>query len=113
MMFVHYCARTRAMGPLRNGFKEPPMPYANYTPQEVAARGEALYEQRIRNTVEAEHKGRFLVLDIETGMYEIDEDDLIATKRLLARQPQAVTYGLRIGYPTAYRLGAHFAPSAP
>lgn len=81
------------------------MPYTNYTPQEVAARGEALYENQLRQAVEAEHKGKFLVLDIETGTYEIDTDDLIATKRLLARQPQAVIYGLRIGYPTAYRFG--------
>lgn len=88
------------------------MPYPNYTPQEVAARGEALYERQLRQAMEAEHKGKFLVLDIETGTYEIDTDDLIATKRLLARQPQAVIYGLRIGYPTAYRLGAHFASSA-
>jgi hypothetical protein len=88
------------------------MPYTNYTPQEVAARGEALYERQLRQAVETEHKGKFLVLDIETGTYEIDLDDLIATKRLLTRQPQAVIYGLRIGYPTAYCLGAHFASSA-
>ena len=88
------------------------MPYANYTSQEVATRGDALYEHQFRKVVEVEHKGKFLVLDIETGTYEIDTDDLIATKRLLARRPQAVIYGLRIGYPTAYRLGAHFASSA-
>ena len=87
------------------------MPYANYTSQEVATRGDALYERQLRKVVEAEHKGKFLVLDIETGTYEIDTDDLIATKRLLARRPQAVIYGLRIGHPTAYRLGAHFASS--
>ena len=86
------------------------MPYANFTPQEVESRGEAIYEKQIRSKVETENKGRFLVIDIETGMYEIDEDDLVATKRLLTRQPHAVIYGLRIGYPTAYRLGGRLAP---
>ena len=89
------------------------MPYVNYTPQEVASRGEAMYEQQLRGRVEVAHKGKFLVMDIETGAYEIDEDDLAATKRLLARQPDAVLYGLRIGYPTAYRLGRHFTMQAP
>ena len=83
------------------------MPYANYTPKEVSSRGEAIYEQQIRDKVETEHQGKFLVIDIETGEYEIDADDLMATKRLLAKRPDAILYGLRIGFPTAYRIGGH------
>ena len=89
------------------------MPYAKYTPEEVATRGEVLYEQHIRAQVEAENQGKFLVVDIETGAYEIDEDDLTATKRVLAKRPEAVLYGLRIGSPTAYRLGGRFAIGQP
>jgi hypothetical protein len=85
------------------------MPYPQYTAEEVAARGEAIYEQQLRANVEAEHKGKFVVIDIETGEYELDADDLAATKRALAKRPEAVLYGLRIGYPAAYRLGGCFA----
>ncbi len=42
-----------------------------------------MYERQIRDKVELKHKGKFLVIDIETGKYEIDDDDLAATKRLL------------------------------
>ncbi len=86
------------------------MPYAKYTPEEVATRGEVIYKQHIRAQVESENQGKVLVLvvDIETGEYEIDTDDLTATKRILAKCPDAVLYGLRIGSPTAYRLGGHF-----
>ena len=83
------------------------MPYVNYTPQEVSSRGEAIYEQQIRGKVEFGNKGKFVVIDIETGEYEIDVDDLIATKRLLVKRPDAILYGLRIGFPTAYRIGVH------
>jgi hypothetical protein len=85
------------------------MPYANYTSKEVESQGEAIYEQQIRDKVEPKDKGKFLVIDIETGEYEIDYDDLLATKRMLARFPNAVLYGLRIGFPSAYRLGGRFA----
>ena len=81
------------------------MPDAKYSREEVAERGEAIYEHEIRTKVERESHGKYLVLDIETGEYEIDQDDLVATKRLMARCPDAVLYGLRIGYPAAYRLG--------
>ena len=85
------------------------MAKANYSPEETAARGEAIYLHRIRATVEPAHRGEFLVVDIETGDYEIGPDDLAATKRALAHHPDAVLYGLRIGSPTAYRLGGRFA----
>ena len=80
------------------------MPYINYTPSEVESRGEGIYDRQIRDKVELKHKGRFLVIDIETGEYEIDADDLVATKRLLVKRPNAVIYGIRIGFPTAYRI---------
>ena len=84
------------------------MSYADYTPEEVSACGEKIYQERIRAKVEAEHQGEFLVVDIETGAYEIDRDDLLATKRAIAKRPQAVLYGLRIGHPAAYQLGGRF-----
>jgi hypothetical protein len=81
------------------------MPQVRYSPEEVAARGEAIYAQSIRDQVEFVHKGKFLVVDIETGNFEIDADDLSATKRALARSQDAALYGVRIGSPAAYRLG--------
>ena len=82
------------------------MPYPGYTTEEVGQRGQTLYEEQVKNTVEPEHAGKFLVLDVTSGAYEVDEDDLAASDRLLAKKPDAVLYGLRIGYPAAYRLGA-------
>jgi hypothetical protein len=76
-----------------------------YTSQEVSELGETIYNQRIREKVENKYKGKFVVIDIETGDYEIDVDDLTATKRLLAKRPNAVAYGVRIGFSTAYRIG--------
>ena len=73
--------------------------------EEIAARGEEIYERAIRSKVESQFDGFFLVLDIETGEYELDRDDLVATKRMLAKHPDAVLYGLRIGHRAAYRLG--------
>jgi len=78
------------------------MPSAKYSRDEVAALGQAIYEQEIQQKVESQSKGQYLVLDIETGEYEIHQDDLVATKRAMAKRPDAVLYGLRIGYRAAY-----------
>jgi hypothetical protein len=89
------------------------MPYPGYTTEGVAERGKEIYEDQIRAKVEAEHHGKFLVVDIESGEYEIAEDDGTATDRLLARKPNGILYGLRIDYLTAYRLGGRFRVTQP
>jgi len=54
--------------------------------------------------VEQDHRGKFLILDVNTGDYEIDSEDLTASKRLLARRPDAELFGVRIGHRAAYLL---------
>lgn len=83
------------------------VPHPRYTRNEIVQRGQALYDQQIRAMVEASHKGKFLVLDIETGEYEIDANELTALKRAKSKNPDAALYIMRVGYPTAYRLGGH------
>ncbi len=73
--------------------------------QEIGQRGQALYDQKIRAQVEQDYRGKFLILDVNTGDYEIDAEDLVASERLLARRADAVLFGVRVGFPTAYRLG--------
>jgi hypothetical protein len=70
-----------------------------------AERGQALYDTQIRAQVEGEHRGKFLILDVNTGDYEIDAEDLTACHRLLERRPDAVLFGVRVGHRAAYRLG--------
>ncbi len=82
------------------------MAHPRYTSAEIVRRGHALYEQQIRAQVETSHPGYFLVLDIETGDYELDVEDVCAVQRAKAKHPGGAFYIVRVGSPTAYRLGA-------
>jgi hypothetical protein len=77
---------------------------SRYSNEEIGRIGEEIYRRDIRSHVLPQHKGEFLVLDIQTGDYEIGADDLQTEKRLRARRPNGVLYGLRIGYTSAYTL---------
>ncbi|MDQ3814134.1 MAG: hypothetical protein M3347_09305, partial [Armatimonadota bacterium] len=70
------------------------------------------YEQQIRPRVEAGNKGKFLVINIETGEYEMDADDVAAARRAKAKYPNAPLFSMRIGYSAAYRLGGRFGVKA-
>jgi hypothetical protein len=81
------------------------MATTQYTDEEIARRAEELYDRKIRPKVEAENKGKILVIDIETGAYEIDDDLLRAAHRVRAKNPNAVLYSLRIGFPALAKMG--------
>ena len=81
------------------------MPYSDYPHGTIAARGEDIYHHQLREKIESKHKGKFLTIDIETGDYEIDADEVASSMRLLEKHPEAVIYCLRIGFPAAHRIG--------
>lgn len=49
------------------------MPHPRYSSHEIVERGQAFCEQQLRAQVEPGNIGKFLVIDIETGEYEIDQ----------------------------------------
>lgn len=77
-----------------------------YTTEEIGRRGREIYERRIRGEVEPEHLGKFIVIDITTGEYEIGENGREASSRMRVRNPEAVMHGTRVGAGAAYRLGS-------
>ena len=82
------------------------MGHPRFSSEEIGRRGKEIYSERIRASVETEENvGKQIVVDIETGEYEIDADGLVASHRLLARHPGAALYGARIGYDAVYALG--------
>ena len=81
------------------------MSSSSVTSESVAQRGQELYDREIRAKVEPQNTGKFLVLDVETGDYEIDENDMSAVRRFKDKRPGALFYIIRIGHSAAYRLG--------
>jgi hypothetical protein len=74
--------------------------------EEVGKRAYQLYESKIRQKVETkENIGKTIVIDIETGEYEVDETGLQAARNLYAKHPYARLFGIRIGYNVAASLG--------
>jgi hypothetical protein len=77
-----------------------------YSKQEFAQRGDELYERSIRPQVEAGNTGKFVAIDIDTGAYEVDADEIVASDRLLARYPHAQIWLIRIGSRYVRRFGS-------
>ncbi len=77
-----------------------------YAKEELAQRGQALYEEGIRQQVEADNEGKIVAIDIETGAYEVGDTVMAVTDRLFERIPNAQPWGIRIGHRSVYHFGS-------
>ncbi len=82
------------------------------SPEEIADRGDEIYERDIRSLVEPAHRGEVVAIDIETGLYEVAEDVVTASDRLLSRAPNAEIWFVRAGDRALHRMGAAGTRSA-
>ncbi len=74
--------------------------------EEVAERAESLYSERIRQEIEREENiGKMVIIDIETGEYEVDKTGLDAVRHLREKNPNGRFFGIRIGYKVAASIG--------
>lgn len=82
--------------------------------EEVALRGKALYQERIRELVEHEDNiGKMVIIDVETGDYAVDDIGIVSAEQLHSRRPNARLYGIRIGYNVAEALGGVMERTTP
>jgi hypothetical protein len=71
----------------------------------VATAGEARY-RALRAEIEVAHKGKYLIINVDTGEYEIDSNYVRASDRARARWPGGRRYAARIGYDEICRVGS-------
>ncbi|HZV06259.1 MAG TPA: hypothetical protein VE999_14365 [Gemmataceae bacterium] len=77
-----------------------------YSKEEFARRGEEIFERDIRPHLKGVPARHFVLIDIETGDYEVDEGELAASDRLRARRPNAQVWQRRVGSRISRRFGA-------
>jgi hypothetical protein len=84
-----------------------------YSKEEFARRGDAIYDRKIAPRLEEPNRGKFVSIDIASGDIEIDADELVATRRLLVRIPNAQIWFRRVGSTFARRLGPRLQRKRP
>jgi hypothetical protein len=74
------------------------------SPEEIARLGAEVFDRQVRPALRPEDDGKFVAIDIDTGDYELDQDDYAAVTRLRTRRPSAEVWLGRVGQPAAYRM---------
>lgn len=76
-----------------------------YSLEESVRLGKELYEAIPPQVIDGSH-GLYIMIDVESGDYEIDADDMVGYFRLVARRPEGQFFTMRIGHRGAVRTGA-------
>jgi hypothetical protein len=84
-----------------------------YSKDEFAQRGDAIYENDILPQLKADDDGKFAAIDIESGIYEVDGDELAACDKLRARVPEAQIWLVRVGSHYVHRFGGRERRETP
>lgn len=77
-----------------------------YSKEELARRGQELYESGIRQQIEAGNEGKIVAIDIETGAFEVGDTVMAATDHLFESIPDAQPWTIRIGHRAVYHFGS-------
>ncbi len=83
-----------------------------YDSDEIARRGDEIYERVVAPRLAADDAGKFVLIDIQNGEYEMDWDEIAASDRLLARCPDAQVWMRQAGTRFARRFGPRFKSTA-
>ena len=84
-----------------------------YSKEEFTRRGKEMYEQKVRPLVEQGNLGRIVLIDIETGEYELGDDPLLIAQAMIARKPDVQLWCVRIGHLAVERFGFHSTLEKP
>jgi hypothetical protein len=84
-----------------------------YSKEEFARRGDELYEREILPRLGPNRVGHYVAIDIESGDFEVDADEIAASDRLQARRPDAQIWVTRVGSRYARRFGTQYGSPRP
>lgn len=69
----------------------------NYSPEEIAKLGEAFYFRELKDKLEKEHMGEYVVIDVEKKEYVINKDKLAALEEARKKFGEKLFQIIQIG----------------
>jgi len=77
-----------------------------YSNADAGKRGDEIYDREVSPQVEPHRNGEIVAIDLDTGAWEVDPDEITAGHYLEARYPDAQIWVVRVGSRYLARFGA-------
>jgi hypothetical protein len=84
-----------------------------YTNEEFARRGDALVQSKVRPHLTPADEDKCVAIDVETGEYELDRNEMKAADRLRKRVPDPHIWLVHVTLGYLHRCGGHGSQGQP
>ena len=71
----------------------------------VIEQAKAIYDQELRDILEAEHRDRFVAIEPDSGDHLLADTFDAAVKAARSKYPSRLSHTIRIGHPAAFNIG--------
>ncbi|HST60728.1 MAG TPA: hypothetical protein VLK84_18655 [Longimicrobium sp.] len=79
-----------------------------HTRSEIARLGDELFDRVVAPGTTPDQDRLFVAIDVDSGAFEIDADELSAARRVRAGNPDAQIWLRRVGVPYLHRFSPRF-----
>lgn len=76
-----------------------------YSLDELARLGDELYDREVLPRTTEAQRGMYVAIDVDTGTFAIDANQLAAADRVRAHHPEAQLWFRRVGLHYVHRIG--------
>lgn len=78
-----------------------------FTPDQIAERGQRLYEEKLKAVLEPAQKGKFVAIEVESGDYFLADTLLEALQNAKEKYPDRLLHTVRVGYEGVFKMGSY------
>ena len=73
-------------------------------PEMIARKGEQMYQEKLKHSLEKDHKGEFVAIEVENGKYFLGKSPEKALEKAKQEFPNSIFHLIRIGYTGVYNV---------
>lgn len=78
--------------------------------EEIAKKGEEIYERKFKREYEPSHNGKFLAIEIESEEGFLGKNSVDAVEKAREKYPEKIFYIKKIGFPAAEIISSYSPP---
>jgi hypothetical protein len=77
------------------------------SPEQVSQRGEDIYKNKLKSTLEPKENGRFVVIDVASEDYFLGDTILEALESARKKYPNGLFHTIKVGFQGVFKMGGY------
>ncbi len=77
------------------------------TPEQIAQRGQKIYNERLKAELEPKEQGKFVAIEVESGGYVIGDTLIEALQKAREKYPGKLFHTVRVGFEGVFKMSSY------